>query len=1148
MGSTSSKFKKYLLHGDEFAAMQIFQGSPDLRKSLDPNISYGESHNLNTPLHYAAAHNMKHLLRTFLNDLGGNPNKRNGSNETSLHSACRSGHHRSLSAQERRAACVLMLLQWRGPQPDDGDQQEKLDVDALDKDGNTALHLAASCGLKKCVEMLVAHGACLFLENAAGQTSLDLTVANAHHVIALFLESKMVFADPSDSINEADGLLPPAPADQADAGDDGELYAGLRAQDLQEAKDQLLVETADMLHVPLFIADALLRDNDWSKTQLLERWMTSRLECCESAGVQVPVAAAGAGGSGGGGGAVVSPLDQKLICADQHDAGRIVCDICCEEYPPVETQASTACQHRFCVRCWEAYLGVRIRGGDAHHILCPAHGCNFLVPLELIEKLVSRELASRYLQFDIKAFVETNRTIQWCPVAGCGRAVSFPEAERARARPAPQLVPPGPPPPTISHAVDCGAGHFFCWECLGEPHAPVGCGRWAEWQQKVAEVRPDQLRATWADTEDAANALWLVTNSKPCPNCRSPIQKNEGCNHMRCSKCKHDFCWMCLEGWKKHSSATGGYFRCNKLDSQNKADGRHDVKLAEAQMRNKQMQELARFVQMYDKYRRHRDRRLAERPLLGSAAEKMKTLANSSTAAQKGIELEALRFVDQSLRELLKARLLLSGSYVFAYFMDDTNSYSKNIFEFMQSELEQATESLATMAALPYLKTPMPTIVATTQLVKRKRDEFMQACERGLVPPETPPGLRTRWGRHLPVSYSSASQLPAHVVATLSELDPAASWSRDVQANLSAMYDWPDVDWEDDEDDEDDSLTALAARLLSQCRRQGCARPRARNPRTGATHDYCSLKCSRMDMLGDLMDQGGALTGGYNMELRIALEMSRLQQLEEQNLAKQRGLGQSVGATWSAAADGERPDRLGEVGGRALRRCQSLGELHRQQPPAEPLLLSSDQSGDERSGPTTDSADREVSAILDGRPAAATATATAAVAVAVPPPRHISSRLSGHLADDESASSASDVRGRMHIVVQRPALETESSADCESETGIPRSPTLYISGVSISRSPEAAAAALSLHLAPVSSPPPHLQLRASKSASDAEKRRDVFQFPVSPSEAQLSCVLHVEESTLSSDDFHEALFLEKSPKCRRKRSKRERLRDRKAAV
>ncbi len=45
------------------------------------------------------------------------------------------------------------------------------------------------------------------------------------------------------------------------SGDTDEVYTGLRAQDLQEAKDQLVVETADMLHIPLFTAEALLRDN-----------------------------------------------------------------------------------------------------------------------------------------------------------------------------------------------------------------------------------------------------------------------------------------------------------------------------------------------------------------------------------------------------------------------------------------------------------------------------------------------------------------------------------------------------------------------------------------------------------------------------------------------------------------------------------------------------------------------------------------------------------------------------------------------------------------------------------------------------------------------------------------------------------------------
>lgn len=142
--------------------------------------------------------------------------------------------------------------------------------------------------------------------------------------------------------------------------------------------------------------------------------------------------------------------------------------------------------------------------------------------------------------------MESNKSIKWCPVAGCGRAVRLPEAEQTGNRQNKSI-------PITSHAVDCGNAHFFCWECLGivdtftlnlaftlfasgEAHAPSGCKQWQEWQLKIAEVKPEELKASCSGSEDAANCLWLVTNSKPCPNCKSPIQKNEGCNHMKCSK------------------------------------------------------------------------------------------------------------------------------------------------------------------------------------------------------------------------------------------------------------------------------------------------------------------------------------------------------------------------------------------------------------------------------------------------------------------------------------------------------------------------------------------------------------------------------------------------------------------------------------
>lgn len=85
---------------------------------------------------------MKHLLRTFLNDLGGNPNKKNGLNETVLHCACQLNNTKSFSAQERKAACVQLLLYWKGVSLASG-AREKVDLGAQDK---VSLKVCGFCG------------------------------------------------------------------------------------------------------------------------------------------------------------------------------------------------------------------------------------------------------------------------------------------------------------------------------------------------------------------------------------------------------------------------------------------------------------------------------------------------------------------------------------------------------------------------------------------------------------------------------------------------------------------------------------------------------------------------------------------------------------------------------------------------------------------------------------------------------------------------------------------------------------------------------------------------------------------------------------------------------------------------------------------
>ena len=37
----------------------------------------------------------------------------------------------------------------------------------------------------------------------------------------------------------------------------------------------------------------------------------------------------------------------------------------------------------------------------------------------------------------------------------------------------------------------------------------------------------------------------ITVNTKPCPTCHYPIEKDGGCVHMSCSRCRTAFCWDC---------------------------------------------------------------------------------------------------------------------------------------------------------------------------------------------------------------------------------------------------------------------------------------------------------------------------------------------------------------------------------------------------------------------------------------------------------------------------------------------------------------------------------------------------------------------------------------------------------------------------
>ncbi|CAF3363782.1 unnamed protein product [Rotaria sp. Silwood1] len=752
----------------------------------------------------------------LLHDHNGNANKRNRLNQTSLHCLLKAGN------EVRRNECLTLLLKWK-----DKHTNETIDIDAKDSDDNTALHYAAKNGLKSCVESLLNAGAALYVENREKLTPCELAEKNGHKDLAIYLESRMIFSNSSEELDIDESPL------MAD-----DTSCGLRIQDLQEAKDLLLVETADMLQLPLFTAEALLRHYEWSKESLLQSWIDDPIRCCEISGVNPPLS-------------LLHERGLTTIDINEFDTVHLSkeCGICLKEFESGVERIVISCDHQFCKDCWKQYLTLKIQEGSVHSIFCPAVDCFKFVPNEIIEKCVDQNMARRYLQFDIKAFVDSNPNFKWCPHSNCTLAVQSPIFDRLQSSHMREF----------SKSVNCRNGHYFCWDCLQEGHEPASCENWKDWFEKIAEIKPEELKGTEEEEEIAANCLWLVTNSKKCPNCSISIQKNEGCNHIKCVKCKYDFCWICLEAWKKHSSTTGGYFQCNRYETVNKIIAKEKELITAAEQRHLRMVELNKFVHYYSRFKNHENSYKLEEPLSKSAKEKCEvilakssqptqvTITSTTTNDENNIESQT-KFIEDAIKELLRARRVLRCSYVYGYYLENSG-HKKMIFEFIQTEFEECTETLSQIIARPYLRTPKHRIVQVTKTVKRKRLEFLETIARGLIPPDTPPSLkkfsRQRWKYLLKDDVDGDdNELKKAIAASLKDLDPKNPWIVDRKGRhtnlVTLLNEWPELETE-----MDSGLVSCDDGVY--CKRRHCYNRRARNPITTIPFDYCSLKCLRLD-------------------------------------------------------------------------------------------------------------------------------------------------------------------------------------------------------------------------------------------------------------------------------------------------------------
>ncbi|RNA41918.1 ankyrin repeat and IBR domain-containing, partial [Brachionus plicatilis] len=278
---------------------------------------------------------------------------------------------------------------------------------------------------------------------------------------------------------------------------------GLRIQDIQEEKDKLLIETADMLHLNIFAAEILLKKHSWSKQNLLNAWIEDAKKCCEKCGLSSDVIKEKSLKIIDDGFTRTDNLSSVVIARKlsgryvnkkkMSNSSSEIADMCSICFASDTDLIKIICGHQFCKNCWQQYLTMKIEEGNVNEIVCPQTDCFAIIPNEIVESLVSKETAQKYLHFDLKAsaFVDSNPTIKWCPYPECGMAVKNPSSSSQNESES-RKKNTGSTSREYSRSVDCGNGHYFCWDCLQEGHEPASCKIWKDWFEKILEMKPEE--------------------------------------------------------------------------------------------------------------------------------------------------------------------------------------------------------------------------------------------------------------------------------------------------------------------------------------------------------------------------------------------------------------------------------------------------------------------------------------------------------------------------------------------------------------------------------------------------------------------------------------------------------------------------------
>ncbi|KAJ0036083.1 hypothetical protein Pint_25732 [Pistacia integerrima] len=458
-------------------------------------------------------------------------------------------------------------------------------------------------------------------------------------------------------------------------------YTVLKEEDIQQRQEDDITRVSTVLSISRVDASILLRQYNWSVSRVHDAWFADEDGVRKSVGL----------------------LDKPVF--QFSNAKELTCGICFEPYTRDKVM-SAACGHPFCCTCWKGYISATVNDGPGCLMLrCPDPSCRAAVGQDMINMLASADDKEKYTRYLRRSYVEDNRKTKWCPAPGCDYAIDFAAGGG-------------------TFDVSCLCSHSFCWNCTEEAHRPVDCGTVSKWILK--------------NCAESENMNWILANSKPCPKCKRPIEKNQGCMHMTCSPpCKFEFCWLCLGAWSDHGERTGGFYACNRYESA-KQQGDYDETERRREMAKNSLEKYTHYYERWASNQSSRQKALAD-------LHQMQTVHLEKLSDTQCTPESQLKFIIEAWLQIVECRRVLKWTYAYGYYLPEHEHAKRQFFEYLQGEAESGLERLhqcAEKELQQFLNDDSPSkefndfrtkLAGLTSVTKNYFENLVRALENGLA-------------------------------------------------------------------------------------------------------------------------------------------------------------------------------------------------------------------------------------------------------------------------------------------------------------------------------------------------------------------------------------------------------------------------------